>query len=104
MVGAPSDQGKPPAKTEEWAGTPLVLKTIGVSLVDAAPEVRLAAVNAAQETGDGSLAHRGPPPARGRTRFENPPGDRQDAGGARRRERCPRWSPPERSGHSGGTL
>lgn len=44
--------GKPPAKVEEWAGTPVVLAAIRAALGDPEAVVRIAAVEAVQETGD----------------------------------------------------
>ncbi|HEY2951852.1 MAG TPA: HEAT repeat domain-containing protein, partial [Verrucomicrobiae bacterium] len=48
----------PPAKTVEWAGTPLVLATVRGALQDPSPVVRRAAIDAVQITSDTNAATR----------------------------------------------
>ncbi len=50
--GTRPTHGKPPAKVDEWQGTPLVLDAIRRGLTDPAPEVRLAAIADVRETDD----------------------------------------------------
>ncbi len=50
--GTRPSQGKPPAKSVAWEGTPLVLGAIRDALADADAPVRLAAVAAVKEEGD----------------------------------------------------
>ena len=50
--GTRPTQGKPPARTVDWAATPAIVRTIEASLTDSAAPVRLASIAAVVETRD----------------------------------------------------